>query len=170
MPEDTYQTAKVAKVLLLMNAGKGREFQGKRLEEIQLTENEFFTDLNDECSDQERDCDKSQSFENQVYSAQNSLPLKNFNCEKSKAVSSQDELEFSEKSKSSANIKRQSKRVSWSKEQKRLILQHFKKHIQQNKLPKKDECLALIAESSKILKGVDWSRIKILIYNSYRKK
>lgn len=35
--EDVYQTAKVAKILLLLNAGRGSEFMGKSLAEIQVS-------------------------------------------------------------------------------------------------------------------------------------
>ncbi|KAF5278779.1 hypothetical protein FQA39_LY18355 [Lamprigera yunnana] len=38
LSEDVYQTAKVAKVLLLLNAGKEKELKGKNLEDIQINE------------------------------------------------------------------------------------------------------------------------------------
>lgn len=40
MTEDVYQTAKVAKVLLLLNAGKGSELKGKSLAEVEVTAEE----------------------------------------------------------------------------------------------------------------------------------
>lgn len=38
LADDAYQTAKVAKVLLLLNSGKGAELKGKNLEEIEVSE------------------------------------------------------------------------------------------------------------------------------------
>lgn len=151
MPEDIYQTAKVAKVLLLLNAGKGDEFKGKKLDQIQLEENEFCSDFNNpetENAEEEIECEDNRFFEEPIL------------CSTSNK----------ENPTTASPIKKRSKRVSWSEEQKQIILKHFKKQIQQKKLPKKEECLALIAESGELLKGVDWSRIKILVYNSYRKK
>lgn len=36
LPQDIYQTAKVAKVLLMLEKGKGKQFKGKCLREIEL--------------------------------------------------------------------------------------------------------------------------------------
>lgn len=36
LPQDIYRTAKVAKTLLLLEKGKGKEFKGKNLDQIQL--------------------------------------------------------------------------------------------------------------------------------------
>ena len=44
LTEDLYQTAKVAKVLLLLNAGKGHEFKGKSLSQIEVEQEEIFDD------------------------------------------------------------------------------------------------------------------------------
>ncbi|KAJ8954333.1 hypothetical protein NQ317_000398 [Molorchus minor] len=44
LTEDVYQTAKVAKVLLLLNGGKGNEFKGKSLNDIEVTHDVLDTD------------------------------------------------------------------------------------------------------------------------------
>ena len=41
LSDDIYQTAKVAKVLLLLNAGKGAEFKGKSLKDIEVADDEM---------------------------------------------------------------------------------------------------------------------------------
>ncbi|KAK9731642.1 hypothetical protein QE152_g13441 [Popillia japonica] len=41
LPQDMYQTAKVAKILLLLEQGKGEKFKGKNLNEIEI-ENEIY--------------------------------------------------------------------------------------------------------------------------------
>lgn len=46
LSEDVYQTAKVAKVLFLLNDGKGSELKGKKLSEIQITSEEQVRDNN----------------------------------------------------------------------------------------------------------------------------
>lgn len=47
LTDDVYQTAKVAKVLLLLNAGKGAELKGKHLEDINVNHEELiFEDIN----------------------------------------------------------------------------------------------------------------------------
>lgn len=47
LPQDIYQTAKVAKVLMLLEKGKGREFKGKSLEEIHLDNDVYYSSESD---------------------------------------------------------------------------------------------------------------------------
>lgn len=47
LPQDLYQTAKVVKVLLLLEKGKGKEFRGKNLEEINLDQDCYMSDASD---------------------------------------------------------------------------------------------------------------------------
>ncbi|KAL3281696.1 hypothetical protein HHI36_004902 [Cryptolaemus montrouzieri] len=47
LPQDIYQTAKVAKILILLEKGKGHQFKGKSLDEIVLDE-ELTSDSDDE--------------------------------------------------------------------------------------------------------------------------
>lgn len=48
LTEAIYQTAKIAKVLLLLNSGKGSEFNGKNLSDIQIAEDEFLNEEGEE--------------------------------------------------------------------------------------------------------------------------
>lgn len=41
LPQDIYQTAKVAKVLLLLEKGRGKEFRGKTLNEIEFENDNY---------------------------------------------------------------------------------------------------------------------------------
>ncbi|XP_050519525.1 uncharacterized protein LOC126893414 [Diabrotica virgifera virgifera] len=43
LPQDIYQTAKVAKILLLMEKGKGNRYRGKKLSEINIDDNEYYS-------------------------------------------------------------------------------------------------------------------------------
>lgn len=38
MPQDIYQTAKVSKILLAINSGKGHQYKGKTLDEIDVSD------------------------------------------------------------------------------------------------------------------------------------
>lgn len=51
LPQDMYQTAKVAKVLLLMEKGKGNQFRGKKLNEIDI-KNEIYYSSESEDDDE----------------------------------------------------------------------------------------------------------------------
>ncbi|CAG9763731.1 unnamed protein product [Ceutorhynchus assimilis] len=57
LTEDIYQTAKVAKVLILLNAGKGNEFKGKSLTEIEVNQHVLEYDDTDDL------CDKLDNIE-----------------------------------------------------------------------------------------------------------
>ncbi|CAH0558564.1 unnamed protein product [Brassicogethes aeneus] len=56
LPQDIYQTAKVAKVLLLLEKGRGKEFKGKSLNEIELDTNVY-------CSESETDIEEEEDEE-----------------------------------------------------------------------------------------------------------
>ncbi|XP_050513107.1 uncharacterized protein LOC126888766 [Diabrotica virgifera virgifera] len=43
LPQDIYETAKVAKILLLMEKGKGNRYRGKKLSEINIDDNEYYS-------------------------------------------------------------------------------------------------------------------------------
>ncbi|KAJ8933557.1 hypothetical protein NQ314_013931 [Rhamnusium bicolor] len=48
LPQDIFQTAKVAKVLLLLEKGKGKEFIGKSLNEIDVEEEAYISESSDD--------------------------------------------------------------------------------------------------------------------------
>ncbi|KAJ8964767.1 hypothetical protein NQ314_004658 [Rhamnusium bicolor] len=51
LPQDIYQTAKVTKILLLMEKGRGNQFQGKNLNKIEI-DNEIYYSSESECDEQ----------------------------------------------------------------------------------------------------------------------
>ncbi|KAL1492521.1 hypothetical protein ABEB36_010762 [Hypothenemus hampei] len=61
LPQDIFQTAKVAKVLLLLEKGRGHEFKGKSLTDIELQKDVYYSseDENQE-TDEESVCEKEQ--------------------------------------------------------------------------------------------------------------
>ncbi|KAJ8941089.1 hypothetical protein NQ314_010494 [Rhamnusium bicolor] len=57
LPQDIYQTAKVVKVLLLLEKGKGKEFHGKNLEEINLDKDYYDSDVS--CEEDKNEVDNT---------------------------------------------------------------------------------------------------------------
>lgn len=54
LPQDIYQTAKVAKILLLLEKGKGEQFKGKSLNSIELQQDVYYSSES-ESSDKDED-------------------------------------------------------------------------------------------------------------------
>lgn len=98
----------MAKVLLLLNAGKGKEFKGKSLEDVNLTEDDVL------------DLHATTNVEN----------IKNKEDDDG-AVEIPEILIQKE-----TNVNRRCGRTKWSKAEKGLVLTHFKKHIRTKKLLK----------------------------------
>lgn len=62
MPQDIYQTGKVAKVLLLLEKGKGHQFHGKNINEIELKDDVYYS------SESENDDDGNMPLSDRVLS------------------------------------------------------------------------------------------------------
>lgn len=139
-----YQTAKVAKVLLLMNAGKGLEYKGKSLNDIELSDDVLNND-DDDNDDDTNNVDDGNNSENDNNSSTN----RNFGGDMNKKLNC---------------------RIRWNPEEKEIALNFFKDNIKKKILPKKDECINFIQQHLKKFKESEWRRIKILIYNTYRNK
>ncbi|KAL3290579.1 hypothetical protein HHI36_024206 [Cryptolaemus montrouzieri] len=63
--KDIYQTAEVAKILILLEKGKGHQFKGKSLDEIELDE-ELTSDSDDEESNTVRNEERSRKSQKQT--------------------------------------------------------------------------------------------------------
>lgn len=135
----------MAKVLLLLNAGKGSEFKGKSLSEIQVSDDIVENDENELTGESKIE---------ETTPTDNFMVAKKHNCGKK---------EENMKPKNNANRKR------WLPSEKKLVVTHFKNHIKNKIAPKKKEVLNFIAKHSNIFQDYDWVRIKTLVYNCYRK-
>lgn len=72
LPQDIYQTAKVSKLLLVINIGKGNKYNGKTLDEIELSD-----DLNIDCDEQnEKNNQPLKSSEMSIESEKSEVQLK----------------------------------------------------------------------------------------------
>ncbi|KAJ8959479.1 hypothetical protein NQ318_022176 [Aromia moschata] len=199
LPQDIYQTAKVAKVLILLEKGKGNEFKGKTLEEINL-ENDIYSSSD---SDDDEQLPLPENKLKRILSEDETVTTRTLN--KKIVMDSQYEPATSKSSdrnpdrkeletdntdmtltyrqieldtviaqndkKSKAPIKSNiSGRSRWSVEEKKLVLKFFHEHVKKKITPKKHECEQLISSNKNILLNKDWIKVKTFVYNSFRLK
>nr|CAI5817923.1 unnamed protein product [Callosobruchus analis] len=143
LTENVYQTAKVAKVLLLLNNGKGSEFKGKSLAEIEVGDSTEET-----CEREELEDNESRNDDNDNNAAINEMHV----------------AETGRTDKKGYNRKR------WEAGEKQLVLKHSKKHVKNKIAPKKQECIDFINKNPYRFSPIDWIRIKTLVFNTYRMK
>lgn len=175
MPEDVYQTAKVAKILMLLNEGKGEEFKGKSLAEIEISEDllEFEKDEEEEIEKTEETNEKKETKEMKT---ENHLVQTTsegaYDCEQRGMMEITNDIlpKTSKKTKTENKGVKKQNRHTWTIDEKKLVLHQFKNHIRSKKAPRKDECLDFISKHSNIFKNDNWVRIKTLVYNTYRHK
>ncbi|KAL1510052.1 hypothetical protein ABEB36_004708 [Hypothenemus hampei] len=146
LPNDVYQTAKISKLLLLMENGGTVDFKGKTLNEININMEEDLMEKNDVD-------DETSDIEEPIHP----IPLPPTNTETNNS-----EVESNKKSKS---IK-----IPWTEEQKKIVRLYFAQHIKKRKPPKRLECEALKDKNTEILNNKDWLKIKVFIQNEYNKK
>ncbi|XP_045478739.1 uncharacterized protein LOC123683842 [Harmonia axyridis] len=145
LPEDIYQTAKVAKVLLLLNEGKGKEFKGKSLADIEISEDLLEIEQKEDNKDEE--CEKevneketnSQTDHNKNtmsqmdYENMNDVDCEDMNgmdCGDMNEMDSEKTSNTFQSNSSSTDVVTKSKKAKqklhiWSGEEKQLVLKHF---------------------------------------------
>lgn len=173
LTEDIYQTAKVAKVLLLLNVGRGLEFKGKSLTEIEVA-----GDLVDYDKEDEENTDSVQNEGAHNTEEQNkNVPTdidQQYNLNKNEIDHSKslkiDQNKITNKPTGSSSNVKNSNRIRWSQKDKKLVLKYFQKHVKTKTTPKKQECLNFIDINSGLFNQSDWLRIKTLVYNTFRDK
>nr|CAI5822601.1 unnamed protein product [Callosobruchus analis] len=150
LPDDVYQTAKLSKLLLLMERGQAGDYKGKSLEEIEL---DMEKDLLEEPNGaEESDVENGSDIESEILfgGADVNVPNNTYTSPGSK--------------------KKKRILIPWTPEEKKLAKQYFKGHIRCSKPPKRHECQQLIDENPDIFKNRDWLKIKVFIQNQYTKK
>lgn len=185
LPDDVYQTAKISKLLILMEDGKADAFRGKSLDEIDLdlneeldegcTENEQILDydLQDYVKDKPLTCEASQIVNNNCVQQ-----VSNVNDEPRPGPSGlqkeTSELDYLMPPPSIVenNVKKGKKRtlVPWTEEQKKVVTTYFKRHIKSKQPPKRNECETLKEKYPDLLINKDWLKIKVFVQNTYTKK
>lgn len=192
MPQDIYQTAKVAKILLLLEKGKGKQFKGKNLSDIELdqvvyysSENSDADSDNDNVSEKflkkqakysqfteikERDLHKElgecSSIDEVKISLEQGLQNNENNVQLEETLLKKENYELPKKH----GIKKISGRMRWSDQEKKIVLHYFKQHLKNKITPKKHECDQLLAQHGHQLFNKDWVKIKTLVYNTFRLK
>ncbi|XP_060531891.1 uncharacterized protein LOC132705360 [Cylas formicarius] len=142
LPQDLYQTAKISKLLIMMDKGCGAEYKGKSLNEI---------NINPEIECVESDCE-SASGDVCTPVEENPLPFTE------QPSSSTDEKTLGNKKRS-----KDTGRSSWTENQANIVLKHFKINIKKKIAPKKHECLELIEQYPSLLKEKGCIRIKTYV-------
>lgn len=155
LPDDIFQTAKIAKLLMLMERGDAAKYKGKTLEEIDVK------------MDEEIDLDRDDLSENTFVESSNSLDTDIF-----EAQSKEEKTDIQSKNPESINNNKTKKReiIPWTTHQKKVVLEFFKGHIKSKKPPKKAECNISLEKYPDLLKNKSWPKIKVFIQNCYTKK
>ncbi|CAH1990633.1 unnamed protein product [Acanthoscelides obtectus] len=143
LPQDVYQTAKISKLLMLMEKGVDK-YKGKSLNEININPMSEFAE------------EESDNEDNDFLDANES------DCTAFQAIPEEESRPVSKK--------KISGRTFWTSEQALLVKKHFKSHISTKKAPKKNECMQLIGKYPEIFHDKDWVRVKTFVYNIYRNK
>lgn len=156
LPDDIYQTAKISKLLLLMEKGEAGHFKGKTLDEIDIDMEENLIETSDEKEDEATD----QSLFAEI---EDSIDV----CMKTKKRKEQINVQQNS-SKEASKPKRTL--IPWNEEQKKIVNEHFEQHIKNKLPPKKAECQELKKKFPKILHNKDWLKIKVYVQNKYTKK
>lgn len=152
----------MAKVLLLLNVGKGSEFKGKSLEEIEVVDDIL-------------ECDEEETEEQEVIAdiegeKEQENNMEYLNDSEENGLAPEVDITLEAKTKKTHFNKTLGNRMRWANKEKQLVLKHFKKHIQTKTAPKKHECLTFIEQHPALFSISDWVRIKTLIFNTYRTK
>lgn len=168
LPDDIYQTAKISKLLMLMEDGKADAYKGKNLDEIDLNLDE---ELVGENIDMEEVLEYAEDFEKDTEI--NTVP-KPSNVPISKKDMGEDNTN-TETSNQKPNLslgqaKKKRTLIPWTAEQKSAVLSYFKTHVKRCKPPKRAECEALKELYPDLLSNKDWLKIKVFIQNIYTKK
>ncbi|KAL3267596.1 hypothetical protein HHI36_023895 [Cryptolaemus montrouzieri] len=178
LPQDIYQTAKVAKILILLEKGKGHHFKGKYSDEIEFDE-ELTSDSDDEESitvrneERSRETQKKTEPNSVTVSSEREIPP-----EQSSILKQEQEL-IRKKQKNNDSAEQEdvntskfknNVRVRWTEPEKRIVKNHFVTHINKKIPPKKHECMELLNKNKEELKNKDWVRVKTFVYNAFRNK
>ncbi|KAG5866065.1 hypothetical protein JTB14_025261 [Gonioctena quinquepunctata] len=154
LPDDIYQTAKISKLLILMEDGRGKDFKGRKLNEIELNLEENLLEKEAEVTED-----------------------KNLDEKLAELLDAHDEAEYYQNTSSTSKKiempnqdsaqkpKKHRVLIKWTEEQKTVVQEFFKNHIKKRKPPKRHECEELIKQNERLLHNKNWLKIKV----SYKK-
>ncbi|KAJ0172348.1 hypothetical protein K1T71_012321 [Dendrolimus kikuchii] len=171
LPDDVYQTAKISKLLILMEDGKADAYKGKSLEEIDLDMNE---ELDEEVLDNNQildyNCEPTLAVNSDcVQQTCNQNDLSQAGPSGFQTISQQCVNEQVLNTKNKIKIRKKRTLVPWTTEQKKVVTKFFKFHIKNHQPPKRNECEKLKEEHGDLLENKDWLKIKVFVQNTYSK-
>ncbi|KAK7475438.1 hypothetical protein BaRGS_00033319, partial [Batillaria attramentaria] len=154
LPQDTYQLAKVSRLLLAAERGKISRFQGKSLDEIHMDEALEFSDSEEEGNE----CEDEEQHE----------PIDSVTASATESPAPGRAVHGAHRE-SAANKKPQRARDYLSSDQIKAVRKHFARHIEHSLVPKKAECLKILEKES-LLHGKSWTKIKCSVRNEIEKR
>ncbi|CAG9764523.1 unnamed protein product [Ceutorhynchus assimilis] len=177
LPQDVYQTAKVSKILIVINNGKGAQYKGKTLDEIDLSDNVDSDNSDHEdanVSATKRTIKRSKTRLSESPSAAYDVPgpSRIYNEPVTIPAVTEKRIPYSDSSKYSSGssadgeiCEPQLKRKAWNETQAKILRSFFAKHIKEKIAPKKHEVELLIKEYPKVFKGRKWVTIKANLFS-----
>ncbi|KAL8576182.1 hypothetical protein ACOMHN_054276 [Nucella lapillus] len=166
LPQDTFQLAKVSRLLMAAESGQMARFQGKALEDIQLDQDLEFHDSEIECDDvseAEVEAPKSQTAETEGATHRGRSKQRKKAVKRSQEPSSDEEESVI--CKRPVNKGKDFLTVS----QIDLIRCHFKARIDSSAVPRKAECEDFLKKEP-LLQDKSWFKIKCTVRNEIEKR
>lgn len=146
LPDDIYQTAKISKLLILMENGRAGQFKGKKLDDVEIDLNE---DLLESTEIEKKSIETMEQLNDDCEKPETSDPVKH---------------------PIPTFIKGKRVLVPWTDEQKKVAYDFFARHIEKKIPAKKQDCLTLKQQHPELLRNKDWLKIKVFVQNAYNKK
>ncbi|KAL1492583.1 hypothetical protein ABEB36_010823 [Hypothenemus hampei] len=162
LPDDVYQTTKIAKVLLLMERGAANEYKGKKLDELDI---DLDQDLNGLST-----CRHEEESEESDMEAKIEINLQPKIPPKAEQVASGSTVVASGSTIVASEGKKLRKLIPWTPEQKKIVKEYFKNNIKNSKPPIRTECEELKSKYPEVFENKNWLKIKVFIQNEYSKK
>ncbi|CAG9788289.1 unnamed protein product [Diatraea saccharalis] len=163
LPDDVYQTAKLSKLLLLMESGDADYYKGKSLDDIDLDlEQDLLQDTHEDIDQN----DEIMEYEAVMPTENLNEPIIDANVHDSTLKTPQlcDITNSTEnKTKKKRNL------IPWTAQQKNIVTKFFSKHIKSQVPPKRHECEELRDLHPDIMHNKDWLKIKVFVQNAYTK-
>ncbi|KAK4874171.1 hypothetical protein RN001_013531 [Aquatica leii] len=170
LPQDIYLTAKISKLLQMMEKGNAADFKNKSLDEIDININAELSEVETD----EEDVQKESSVDCEVHSKQDKETDVTVNTVKNISGLSED-CQAIKKKKTIKDISTKVKstkglRKRWNESEKKLVKKAFAKNINNRVFPKKELIIKFINQHSELFGEDDYVRIRTLVVNEYNTK
>ncbi|KAJ8909260.1 hypothetical protein NQ315_011239 [Exocentrus adspersus] len=165
LPQDVYQVAKIAKLLLMIDKGETHKYQGKGLNDIVVTESDC---LEIEMEDQLK-ADKMPINKNNAGNHLEPEDMDNEACASQHGNSSDEKSEVKKVKPQISKAKKKTERQRWSDKEKKIMCKYFKSFIQNKIVPKKKDVDEFQDKEKELFGHMHWIRIKTFVYNTYKK-